>query len=117
MRHNFRELTIWKNSMELAKEVYLASSNLPGDERFSLISQINRSAVSIPSNIAEGSGRTSNKEFAHFLNYSLSSSYELETQLILANEIYKLDNTELLIKLHELQKMIGGFKRTLSTDK
>jgi len=116
MRHNFRELTIWKNSMEIAKDVYLASANIPSDERFSLISQINRCAISIPSNIAEGSGRTSNKEFAHFLNISLSSSYELETQLILAKEIYKLDNTELLIKLNDLQKMIGGFKRTLSSN-
>lgn len=116
MKHNFRELSIWKNSIGIAKEVYLASSQLPNDEKFSLISQINRCAISIPSNIAEGSGRTSNKEFAHFLNISLSSSYELETQLILAHEIYKLDNTELLIKLHDLQKMIGGFKRTLNSN-
>ena len=115
MRHNFREMTIWKDSMTIAKDVYMTSSKLPNGEKFSLISQINRCAVSIPSNIAEGSGRTSNKEFAHFLNISLSSSYELETQLILAQEIYKLESIELLEKLQNLQKMIGGFKRTLST--
>ena len=67
MRHNFRELKIWKEAMNIVKSVYLLTSQLPSDERFGLVSQINRCSVSIPSNIAEGSGRTSNKEFLHFL--------------------------------------------------
>ena len=79
MKHNFKELLVWKKSIELVKSIYQITSMLPSDERFGLISQMNRSSVSIPSNIAEGSGRTSEKEFIHFLNIAISSSYELET--------------------------------------
>jgi four helix bundle protein len=113
MRHNFRELKIWKDSMSLTKNVYLLTSQLPLEEKFGLKSQLNRCAISIPSNIAEGSGRTSNKEFNHFLNISLSSSYELETQLILVNDIFEIELNEILTELQNLQRMIGGFKRTL----
>jgi len=73
--------------MILVKRIYLTTNKLPNDERFGLTSQINRCSVSIPSNIAEGSGRTSEKEFLHFLNIAISSSYELETQLILVEDI------------------------------
>ena len=73
--HNFRELKIWKESLVLVKNVYLLTSKLPKDEKFGLVSQINRCAVSIPSNIAEGSGRTTEKEFLYFLNIAISSSY------------------------------------------
>jgi len=114
MRHNFRELKIWKDSMQIAKEVYLLSSTLSTEEKYGLISQMNRCAVSIPSNIAEGSGRTSDKEFSHFLNISLSSSYELEKQLILTTEIYNIDTNTILNDLQDLQRMIGGFKRSIA---
>ena len=114
MRHNFRELKIWKESMNIVKSVYLLTSQLPVDERFGLISQINRCAISIPSNIAEGSGRTSNKEFLHFLNISLSSSFELETQLILSNDLFNLQTEDLILKIHELQKMMVGFKKVIA---
>lgn len=113
MRHNFRELKIWKDSMSLVKNVYLLTSQLPNEEKFGLKSQLNRCVISIPSNIAEGSGRTSNKEFNHFLNISLSSSYELETQLILLNDLFEIELNEILIELQSLQRMIGGFKKTL----
>ena len=114
MRHNFRELKIWKDSMSLVKNIYMISSQLPNEEKFGLKSQINRCVISIPSNIAEGSGRTSNKEFNHFLNISLSSSYELETQLILLNELFEIELNEILTELQTLQRMIGGFKKTLN---
>jgi four helix bundle protein len=114
MRHNFRELKIWKEGMNIVKSVYILTCQLPADERFGLISQINRSAVSIPSNIAEGSGRTSNKEFLHFLNISLSSSFELETQLILSNDLFNLQTEDLILKIHELQKMTVGFKKIIA---
>jgi four helix bundle protein len=82
MRHNFRELNSWKVSFDLVKDVYLISGRLPENERFGLKSQIQRCAVSIPSNIAEGSGRSTDKDFLYFLNSAIASSYELETQLL-----------------------------------
>lgn len=114
--HNFRELKIWKDSIVLVKRIYLLTAELPKDEKFGLISQINRCSVSIPSNIAEGSGRTSEKEFVHFLNIAISSSYELETQLILAQDIFSIETKSILSELEALQKMIGAFKRKLKTE-
>jgi four helix bundle protein len=113
MQHNFRELNIWKNSMELVKFVYFFTKELPNEEKFGLISQINRCAVSIPSNIAEGTGRSSEKELLHFLNIAISSSYELETQLIIVNEIFNIDVNDLIERINTLQKMITGFKKSL----
>ncbi len=100
--------------MEIVKEVYNLTSQLPTDEKFGFISQLNRCALSIPSNIAEGSGRTSNKEFSHFLNIAISSSYELETQLILAEEIFNLSTSNLIEKTNDLQLKIGAFKRSIN---
>jgi four helix bundle protein len=113
MKHNFRELKIWKDSIEIVKSIYLLTSELPDDEKFGLKSQLQRCAVSVPSNIAEGSGRSTNKDFRNFLNISLSSSYELETQLIIVNELFQIEIVELVEKLHEVQRMIIGFKKTL----
>ena len=115
--HNFRELNIWKDSLQFVKKVYVLTSGLPKDEKFGLISQINRSAVSIPSNIAEGSGRTSEKEFLHFLNIAISSSFELETELMLAGEIFSLEVENLITKINEVQKMIAGFKKSIDSNR
>lgn len=112
--HNFRELKIWQEAMILVKEIYSLTSDLPSEERFGLISQLNRCSVSIPSNIAEGSGRTSEKEFIHFLRIAISSSYELETQLILVKDIYLVETKEVITKLASLQLMIGAFIRKLN---
>jgi four helix bundle protein len=114
MKHNFRELNIWKEALELVKMVYKLTIKLPVEEKFGLISQINRSSISIPSNIAEGSGRTSEKEFIHFLNIAISSSYELETQLILIHEIYQIETQNIILNLNKIQKMINGFKKSIS---
>lgn len=113
MRHNFKELNSWKISFELVKEVYILCKDLPGEEKFGLKSQIQRSAVSIPTNIAEGSGRTTNRDFILFLNYAISSAFELETQLLLVNEIFGLDVADLILKLQNVQKLIGGLIRKL----
>ena len=113
MKHNFRELKIWKDSMSLVKLVYLTTLSLPSNERFGLISQINRAAVSIPSNITEGSGRSTEKEFVHFLNIAISSSFELETQLILISDLFEIDTSTCIDKIVELQKMISGLKKSL----
>ena len=115
MRHNFRELNIWKESIQLVEKVYTLSEKLPKSEKFGLISQIRRCAVSIPSNIAEGSGRSTDKDFRRFIDISLSSSYELETQLILATNLFKIDSQEIQIELQNLQKMIGGFKKVITS--
>jgi four helix bundle protein len=111
--HNFRELNIWKRSMDHTRSVYALTRRLPDDEKFGLKSQINRCSVSICSNIAEGSGRGTNKDFNRFLDIALSSSYELETQLILMNDLFDIGSDKLMNELTELQKMIIGFKNTL----
>lgn len=114
MQHNFRRLDIWKDAMEIAKMTYQLSKELPSEEKFGLISQIKRASVSIPSNIAEGAGRSSEKEFVHFLNISISSSYELETQLILAQDLFDIDGMTLIMKINRLQRMINGLKNNLN---
>ncbi|MDX5438083.1 MAG: four helix bundle protein [Pontibacter sp.] len=114
--HNFKELIIWKEAMGLAKAVYQNSASFPANEKYGLTSQVNRSAVSIPSNIAEGAGRGSDKEFVQFLNIALGSAFELETQLILANAfgfVAEDKLSKLLDQLRKIQRMIDGFKKKL----
>ena len=114
--HNFKKLDIWIKSMDLASEIYLLTNSFPSIERFGLISQMQRSAVSIPSNIAEGSAKSSNKDFSRFLEMSIGSSFELETQLILATKLNYLESEVSIStqnKINELQKMIIGFKNKL----
>ena len=113
---NFRDYDIWQDSMDIVDKIYDAVDNFPKDERFALISQITRSAVSIPSNIAEGSGRSSGKEFARFLEFSLGSAYELETQLIIAekrNYLNRIELDSLIDELVSLQKRIGGLRKSI----
>lgn len=92
--------------------------SLPEIEKFALVSQVNRAAISIPSNIAaEGTSRKSDKEINRFLDYSLGSAYELETQFLLIGKLYsnlEAQTTALIEKLNNIQMMIGGFKRKIS---
>lgn len=114
--HNFEKLVFWQKSISFAKKIYLISQNISSDERFGLISQMKRAAISIPTNIAEGSGRNSNREFNHFLSISLGSAFELQTQIILAKELKLLNvetANELLEDLSAIQKMIYSFKNNL----
>ena len=115
--HNFRQLQIWKEGMELVKAIYVILKEFPDIEKFGLISQISRCAVSVPSNIAEGSSRSSNKEFSHFLSIALGSLFELETQLLLSVELGYVNNMQtdgLIMSLVQLQKKIVTFKKTLA---
>ena len=118
--HKLKELKIWNKSIDLAVDVYSATANFPTEEKYGLTSQIRRSVVSIPSNIAEGAGRNSNNEFVHFLGIANGSSYELQTQLIIANKL-KLINEEvldpMLQELNEIQKMTYSFQETLKDKK
>lgn len=107
---NFREFEIWQKARKLVKDIYLATDSFPAKERYGLSSQIQRAAVSIPSNIAEGCSRRSEVDFARFLEIAQGSAFEVETQLILANDIgYLNDNSlaELLSEIHTLQKQIN----------
>ena len=115
--HNFKNLNVWIKSRALIKEVYQLVETFPNDELYGLSSQIKRSAISIPSNIAEGSGRGSDKDFERFLRIALGSSFELQTQLIISEKLgiignEDFDNTNNSIE--ELKKMIWGFKKSLT---
>ena len=114
--HNFRKLDIWLKSMDLVVEIYQLTNTFPNSEKFGLSSQMNRSAVSIPSNIAEGSAKSSNKDFARFLEMSIGSSYELETELTIASKLNYIEHDVFVLlqnKIVEIQKMIIGFKNKL----
>jgi four helix bundle protein len=115
--HNFKELLVWQKSIEIVEFIYTLTVTFPVEEKFGLRSQMQRCAVSIPSNIAEGSGRVSPKEFQHFLSISLGSSYELETQMILAakfNYIKKQQLDEFNIMILPIQKMLFGLYKSLN---
>ena len=107
--HNFRELIAWQKSMELTKKVYLLTKDFPQSEQYTLTSQIQRAVVSIPSNIAEGAGRPTQKELVHFLSFSLGSAYELETELWLAwnlGYINEAQSKQINAEVIEVQKLV-----------
>lgn len=114
--HKIDDLKIWQKSMELTKLVYEFVAYLPSDEKYGLISQIKRSSISIPSNIAEGAGRNSNKEFKHFLSIANGSSYEFHTQLTLtvALSLVPIEKIQTILDLiTEVQKMNYSFQKNL----
>ena len=113
---NLDKLNIWKKGLDVCEEIYEMSKNFPKEEKYGLTSQIRRAAVSIPSNIAEGAGRNSNKEFAQFLSISNGSCYEVQTQLILAKKFNYVNENEVkkaLKNLDEIQKMNFGLQSHL----
>ncbi len=101
-----KDLQVWKEAMKLAKEVYTLSARFPKEEVYGLSTQLRRSAVSIPSNIAEGAARSSTKEFIQFLYIALGSLAELETQLLLAKELGLADD-------QQPPQMVSGVRRML----
>ena len=114
--HNYKELEIWKASLKICTPIYKLTKTFPDDEKFGLISQIRRAAVSVPSNIAEGSSRTSNKDFNRFLEYSQGSLYEMQTQIIISTKrkfIPEESSENIENQITELQKMVSGFQNTL----
>ena len=115
----YRELKVWQSAMLLAEEVYRLCGILPKQEIYGLTSQLKRSSVSIPSNIAEGQGRNSPKEFHHFLGIALGSLAELETQLLLAqrfNYITEQQSGRAFELADEIGKMLKGLQKHLSAD-
>ncbi len=120
IKHNFKKLTIWQDSMDLCDLIYKYTETLPVKEKYNLISQLDRCSVSVPSNIAEGSGKRTNIHFAEFLTTALTSCYEMETQLLICerrkygNEI-ELKNV--LNKVEVLQKQISNFRDKILNQK
>ena len=115
-RHNYKNLKIWKLSLEVANNISDLLVDFPKHERFDLSSQISRCSVSMPSNIAEGSSRT-DKSFKHYLDISLGSSFELGTQLLIAKHRNYINVKDLKIleeKIEEFQKMTMGFQNSLN---
>jgi four helix bundle protein len=113
---NFKQLLIWQKGFQIAVKTFRFTSSFPKEEKFGLSSQLTRAAVSIPSNIAEGSSRTSSKDYNRFLEMSLGSSFEAETQLLIAEAINygeKEKRNELLKEIDEEQKMIMSFMTKL----
>ena len=116
--NNLKELKIWNKAIDLAVDVYTATSNFPLDERFGLTSQTRRAAVSISSNIAEGAGRNSPKEFNNFMGIANGSSYELQTQLMIACRLKLITNQvldPLLLQIDEIQKVTFAFQKMLKS--
>ena len=114
--NNYKDLKIWQKAVDLSVKVYELTKGFPKDEMYGLTSQMRRCSVSIASNIAEGSGRNSKKDFNNFLGISYGSTCELETQIIIARKI-KLINDETLSEvqkeIYEIQKMNWALKRSL----
>ncbi len=109
---NFKNLIVWEKAMNLVKKIYLITSKFPDSEKFGLVSQMRRCSVSIPSNIAEGTSRNSDLDFKRFLEISIGSAFELETQLMLTNSLEYVTNDDFKIcqeELIEIQKMLNGF--------
>lgn len=111
--HNYKELKIWQKGRELVKEIYSLTKGYPNEELYVLVSQMRRAVISIPSNIAEGSGRNTDKDFCRFLDVANGSAFELETQLYLSFDIGYISEVELnqlLVPIQETQKMIHNLK-------
>lgn len=114
-RH-FRDLMVWQRGMTLARDIYAATSTFPKDELYGMTSQLRRAAVSVPSNIAEGHGRLTDRGFGVFLGQARGSLFEVETQIELACSLGFLpsaDAERLVADCDELAKMLNGLLRTL----
>ena len=112
-----RDLDVWKKSIDLVTILYKYTSEYPASEMYGLTSQIRRCAVSIPSNIAEGSARTTKKDFSHFLTMALGSLAELETQLIISRNLKYLPDTvleELIPELISIRRMTLGLRKSIN---
>lgn len=119
LKHNFKNLKVWQKAVDLAVRVYEVTAEFPNSEKFGITSQMRRAGVSIPSNIAEGTAKSSAKAFSNSLEISLGESFELETQCIIAKR-GKLISSDLADSLEsdisEIQRMINGLKSSLEDE-
>lgn len=114
----FRDLLIWQKSMEYVTDIYATTKKFPDEEKFGLVSQLRRSAVSIPSNISEGYGRNSSNEFARFLNIAMGSLFEVQTQIGIAQNLRFIDSKnfeKLYEQSREIERMMSSFIKSLDS--
>jgi len=112
--HSHKDLDMWKRSIQMVKELYALTTEFPIEEKYGIVQQMRRAAISVPSNIAEGSGRDSNLEFAHFLSIAQGSLAELETQLIISKELnFTSDIEKFEAHIKSIRLMIRGLSRKL----
>jgi four helix bundle protein len=117
---NFRELKVWEKGHELTLAVYKATASFPNEERYGLTSQIRRSSVSVPANIAEGCGRGSDADLARFLHIAAGSASELEYHVLLANQLDMLnapDHKRLTKEVREVKRMLTSFIKKLKAER
>lgn len=113
--HNVKELKIWQKAVDLATDIYQLTAHFPNEEKYGLTSQIRRAVVSISSNIAEGAGRNSDKEFVQFLSIANGSAYELQTQLIISRNLGLINASleDILDRIDQIQKMNYSLQQKL----
>lgn len=114
--HNYKNLHIWQEGITLARRIYEVTSSFPTNEKFGIVSQMTRAAVSIPSNIAEGAGRNSSKDFANFLSIAIGSTFELHSQIVICEQIGYInkETSQQLEKLtYSLQQQIYSYKQRI----
>ena len=113
---NFRNYKVWQDAVEYSTKIYQQTDKMPWFEKKGLCDQLQRAVVSISSNIAEGSAKPSDIEFAHFLDTALGSAYEVETQLLIASQVKYIDDNTYQLLLNdviEIEKQISGLIRSL----
>ena len=116
---NYKELIIWKKGIEIVKSIYQVVKQFPPEEKYGVVSQITRAAISIPANIAEGSSRNSDKDYARFLQLALGSAFEVQTYLVVAKEMNMANTSDIEqieVQLEEEIKMIHKFIKTLTAN-
>jgi four helix bundle protein len=115
---SYKDLLVWQRSLGMVKFIYELTRSFPQDERFGLVTQMRRAAVSVPSNIAEGQSRHTRGEFIQFISHAEGSLAELETQLLIAIELdfcTRSQSESLLSLVDELQRMLNGLRQKLAT--
>lgn len=111
--NNYTDLNVWHESIKLVKLVYSLVKDLPREETYALSDQMRRSAVSIPSNIAEGQRKHSRNEFVRYLNIAIGSAGELETQLLISQELFSLKVANVLVQLSVVTKMLFALRKSI----
>jgi four helix bundle protein len=115
--HDYKKLKIWKESVDFAVQIYKLTASFPKEEVYGLVDQLRRASVSVPSNIAEGSKRSTKKDFKHFLTIAHGSGAEVETQLLISKELTFITEKkylELATKLDEIMRMLAVFSKSIS---